>query len=102
MFTNNSIISIGSIGEGENALLCKTDNSKCCRSRRNQIGEFYYPNGVRVPNVRAGQGFFRNRGNQVIRLNRRPGILYPIGLYHCEIPDNNGVTQNIFAYLIPA
>lgn len=100
MFTNNSIISIGSIGEGENALLCKTDKIECCRTRPNRIGQFYYPNGVQVPSNNARQGFYRNRGNQLIRLNRRPRTTSPTGLYRCEVADSSDVMQNIFANLV--
>ena len=99
MFTNNSVISIDTIGQDDEALLCKTDKEECCIKKSDRVGEFYYPNGVQVPINKARQGFYRNRGSQLIRLNRRPGIMSPTGSYRCEIPDKNGATQNIFVNL---
>ena len=95
-FDNNSMVSILAIGEGDNALLCKTNKQDCCGTLQNRFGEFYYPNGVRVPIRIAGQDFYRNRGDQLIRLNRRGGASSPTGKYFCEIPDADGVTQKIF------
>ena len=53
-YFNNSEISISDIGEGEHALLCKTDEEDCCATVPNRFGEFYYPNGVHVPVARVG------------------------------------------------
>ena len=102
MYLNNSEIAIDTVGENEEALTCKTDKEECCATRPNRFGEFYYPNGVLVPIRKAGHGFYRNRGNQLIRLNRRPGVMTPTGLYRCEIPDSSGVTLTIFANLVHA
>ena len=95
-YDNNSAVNIYAIGEGDNALLCKTNKQDCCGTLPNRFGEFYYPNGVRVSIRIAGQVFYRNRGDQHIRLNRRDGASSPTGKYFCEIPDTNGVTQKIF------
>ena len=94
-YDNNSAINILAIGEGDNALLCKTNKQDCCGTVPNRFGEFYYPNGVQVPIRGAEQGFYRNRGDQLIRLNRRDSTSSPTGKYFCEIPDANGVTQKI-------
>ena len=93
---NNSAVSLFDVGEGENALFCKTKMEECCETPPNRIGEFYYPNGVQVPIAKLQQGFYRNRGEQLIRLNRREGVISPTGRYRCEIPDVDGVTQNIY------
>ena len=96
VYDNNSMVSILAIGEGDNALLCKTNKQDCCGTVPNRFGEFYYPSGVRVSINSAGQGFYRDRGDQLIRLNRRDGITIPTGRYSCEIPDADGVTQKRF------
>ena len=44
----------------------------------------------------AGEDFYRNRGNRVVRLNRVRNVLVPTGRYHCQVPDVTGTTQNIF------
>ena len=99
MYVNNSEVSISDIGEGEEALYCKTDKEVCCGTVPNRFGLFYYPSGVQVPISRAGQTFYRNRGEQLIRLNRRGDTLSPTGKYRCEIPDASDITQNVYITL---
>ena len=99
-FGNNSIVSLTQVGEGKDALLCKTDLISCCATVPNRFGEFYYPNGLIVPINNSGHGFYRNRGDQEIRLNRRQGITSPSGKFRCEIPTASGEIQNIFITLI--
>ena len=87
-------ISIADIGEGRRAPFCRTDSVACCRSP-NSAGQFYFPNGDQVPTRRLAQGIYRTRRNQHIRLNRELAVTTLIGVYHCEIPDANGVTKSI-------
>ena len=98
--TNNSIISLLDVGENDDALICKTTLPNCCGTAPDRFGDFYYPNGVAVPVNRQGQDFYRNRGNQEIRLHRRFGAVSPTGIYRCEIPDVNRVIQNVFITLV--
>ena len=99
MYGNNSRVSLADVGEGEeNALICRTDRINCCGAP-NRFGQFYYPSGIQVPINSAGQSFYRNRGDQLIRLNRRVGVTSPTGKYRCEIPDASGETQNIYITL---
>ena len=97
--SNNSVISVMDIGEGERALLCKTDLNECCGTQPNWFGVFYYPSGVLVPIAKLQQGFYRNRDQQVIRLNRREGITLPTGKFRCELPSADGVMENIYITL---
>ena len=96
---NNSAAVLSAVGEGENALLCNTNKEDCCGISPNQFGEFYYPNGIKVPIAKQQQGFYRNRGENVVRLNRRDGTTSPTGKYRCEIPDANGLMQDIYITL---
>ena len=102
MYLNNSVIAIERIGENDQALICHTDKVECCATRPNRFGEFHYPNGVLVPVAKRAHGFYRNRGSQLIRLNRRPGVVSPTGVYRCEIPDSSGhgTMQSIFVNLV--
>ena len=100
VYSNNSAVSILDIGEGEDALLCKTNKQDCCGTPPNRFGEFYYPNGVQVPVRRQGHGFYRSRGDQVVRLNRRDGVTSPTGVYCCDIPDDSGIFRKVFIMLI--
>ena len=100
IYLNNSKISLQLIGENEDALICKTDLVECCGTRPNRFGEFYYPNGVRVPIRIRSNGFYRNRGKQEIRLHRNVGFVTPTGRFRCEIPDVSGVIQTAYIDLI--
>ena len=101
VYLNNSAILLRLIGENENALLCKTDLEDCCGTRPNRFGEFYYPNGVQVPIKSRGHGFYRNRGEQEVRLHRREGVTTPIGRFRCQVPDAREDPQSIYIELLP-
>ena len=99
-YADGSTISIDDIGEGNNALLCRTDRTDCC-SGANRYGEFYYPNSTKVGIRKDGEAMYRNRGVQLIRLNRRlNGATPTTGKYTCEIPDATGQLQSISINLI--
>ena len=101
---NNSIVLLESIGVGDaGALLCTTNRTACCRGTGQAAGEWFYPDGRMVPiNVppspATAEPYYRNRGTSLIRLNRRTseGLLSMYtGVYCCEIPDQNDVTQTL-------
>ena len=100
VYPNNSVISLSEVGENEHALLCKTDLTTCCATPPNRSGEFYYPNGDTVTVKRLEHGFYRDRGAQEVRLNRREGVGSPSGRFHCAVPDASGTTQNLFIHLL--
>ena len=99
VYLNNSAISVGEVGEGEDALICRTNNRECCATPPNRAGEFYYPKGDVVPiRSRAGD-FYRNRGEGEIRLNLIAGSTAVTGRFSCSIPDANGAIQVVHIYL---
>lgn len=100
-YASGSTISIEDIGEGNNALLCRTDRTDCCNGA-NRNGEFIYPNNVAVGVMSANEAMYRNRGVQMIRLNRNKNspLTPPTGLYRCVIPDSNDVPQSISINII--
>ena len=96
---NNSIVVLQNIGEGDaDALLCTTDSSACCTHALGLAGEWFYPDGRMVPTMGVGEPYYRNRGSSLIRLNRRSNqglsVMYT-GVYCCQIPDQNGMTQTL-------
>ena len=99
VYQNNSILPIQEVGENENALYCRTNKKDCCSTEPNRSGDFYYPNRVRVPIAKFQHGFYRNRGERIVRLNRREGITSPTGQYRCEIPNANNVMVKIYITL---
>ena len=91
-YPNDSTVLRTDIGEGNAALQCTTDNTTCCSNTppEKRAGEFYFPNGSAVPiQGTATFGYYRNRGSQLIRLNRRPNSVQT-GQFQCEIPDGGG------------
>ena len=100
-YQNNSILILEDIGEGDNALLCMTNQTACCRPPHSAAkGNWFFPNGTRVPsrfaNATSGErsDIYRTRDQMVVRMNRRRGG--EEGIYHCEIPDAMNVTQTIY------
>ena len=86
------------IGEGDDALLCITNYTACCRSHYTEngaaLGNWFLPNGTRVPSSGDQVDFYRTRGQMVVVLNHKRGG--EEGIYCCEIPDTMNVTQTIY------
>ena len=99
-YQNNSLVTLGDIGEGDNALLCLTDQTACCRppytdsTGRSAIGNWFLPNGTRIPPSGNKWDFHITRGRSIVRLQRRRGG--EEGIYHCAIPDAMNVDQTIY------
>ena len=58
------------------------------------LGNWFFPNGTRVPSLGVGWDFYRTRGQMVVRMKRRRGGVE--GIYRCEIPDAMNVNQTIY------
>ena len=72
-----------------------TDRMGCCKGTVGGVGEWYFPNNMIVGTIGTNGSFYRNRGQGVVRLNRRHNATMPTGFFCCEIPDANNVTQRI-------
>ena len=102
-YQNNSIVTLENIGVGDDALLCITNQTACCQrsyigSNMSVLGNWYFPNGTRVPSRTTNSGekrdFYRTRGHMVVRMQRRRSG--EEGIYRCVIPDSMNVTQTIY------
>ena len=101
-YQNNSIVTLEDIGEGDDALLCKTNRTACCRHpyMESASGNWYFPNKTIVPRIKVNYtsgdkwDFYKTRGQMVVRLNRRRGGVE--GIYRCKIPDAMNVIQTIY------
>ena len=58
------------------------------------LGNWFFPNGTRVPSSGDQWDFYRTGGQSVVKINRRRGGVE--GIYRCEIPDSMNVTQTIY------
>ena len=90
-YQNNSLVSLTDIGDGNDALHCKTNLTGVNGSIR---GDWYFPNGTRVLSTNGNSEIHRTRDQMVVRMNRRGGGKE--GIYHCEIPDAMEVNQTIY------
>ena len=99
-YQNNSLVTLEDIGEGYNALLCVTDQPACCRPpysdsfRLSAFGNWFFPNGTRVPSSANQWDMHRTRGHMVLPLQRRRGGAK--GIYHCVILDAMNVSQTVY------
>ena len=87
------------IGVEDNALLCITNFTACCippytGENGTVIGNWFFPNGSRVPSQQQWWDFHRTRDQMVVQLYRTRGG--EEGIYRCEIPDAMHVTQTIY------
>ena len=58
------------------------------------LGNWFFPNGTRVPSPGNQWDFYKTRGQMVVRLHRRRGG--EEGIYHCVIPVTMNVNQTIY------
>ena len=87
-------------------LVCRTDNTTCCRGAEGLAqGEWYYHTGEVVVfasgGLPSGQIYRMRRGAQVVRLRRSgtAGTTTANGIYRCEVADQNGVLQTRYVGL---
>ena len=98
--TNNSNINIRNIGQTSDdpngALQCITDRIPCCRRQNIRHGEWYQPNGELVQGKFSITAFYRNRGdNGEVSLSRPSGVIYPNGMFCCEVPDATNTNRTL-------
>ena len=101
VYQNNSLMTLENIGIGGDALHCVTDQPPCCQPPYTGesyfglfIGQWFFPNGSRLPSSGQQWDFFRTRGQSMVRMNRRRGGVN--GIYSCVVPDAMNVTQTIY------
>ena len=96
LIANNSIISL--VNLTDNPLLCVTTQPSCCDTNRS--GSWFPPGGGNQledsPQDSAGL-YQRWEDDQSIQLLRQSGaVSVEEGLYHCIVPDKDGVTQTLY------
>ena len=100
VLSNNSLVTLDDIGEGDDALRCMTDNTSCCRPPytdsigQTALGNWIFPNGTRVPSSDIQWDFHRTRRHMVVLLHRRRGEVD--GVFYCVVPDKEGNEQTTY------
>ena len=103
-YTNNSVVNIMDIGTGSAALHCTTTYVPCCFTY--QLTHWYFPNGSQVQRSES-LPYYRNRTyssfspSGAVLLHRNPGAT-TTGIFHCDIPDANGVLWSLYVGIYTA
>ncbi len=96
IISNNTELSLASIGEGVSALSCHTELTTCCRIQDNPTGEalgdWVGPDGNSVSET-SDEGFYVTRENGSVSLNLVEGSSDAAGSYCCRVPRSGGVTS---------
>ena len=93
ILVNNSYIPGDIIGEGVNdSLRSVTNNTDCCI---NGQGNWYDEREIIVEDSDMVNV---SRGDGVVYLNHKTNESL-LGLWRCDIPDNNNITQSVYIYL---
>ena len=94
-------------GSPGNTVRCHTDLTSCCTGRQGQHrGDWYFPNGTRLPFISNTGTFYETRGGEQVDIHRRSGADPPSGIYRCDIPTNavhhetdNSVRETVYVGL---
>ena len=88
---NHSYVDFSLVGDdasGSDSVQCITDLSTCCsKTDGSHRGDWYFPNGTRLPFSNGG-GIFLSRGTQRVSLRRRNNANSSVGIYRCYISTN--------------
>ena len=80
---NHSYVNL-SLVRNDNSVQCHTDLSTCCsRKQGPHRGDWYFPNGTRLPFPPGHGNSYENRDNQSVDLYRGDQNKY--GIYRCDI-----------------
>ena len=92
---NHTYVDLTQVGDPEFlAVQCHTNLATCCSSSQgNDRGDWYFPNGDRLPFSGDGD-IFELRRAQYVSINRRNNALSPSGIYRCDIPTDDVFDEN--------
>ena len=87
---NHSYVDLSEVGSddfGSDSVQCITDLSTCCRGSDGvHRGDWYFPNGTRLPFSGNGD-IYEQRVTGIVDLRRRNNANSPpTGIYRCDIP----------------
>ena len=84
---------VGNDSSGSDSVQCHTDLSTCCSGEQGpHRGDWYFPNGTRLPFPGNG-GIFQTRWHKTVYLRHRSHVTSATGIYRCDIP-----TNTVFGY----
>ena len=106
LYHNNSVVTLTDIRANYGlhiyrGIYCLTPSLECCSDSETSNAasvtrEWYLPDGR--PVTSHNSPFIKSRVSSAVSLHHDPFYFTPApsGVYHCEIPDANGTSQNIY------
>ena len=88
---NHSYVNLSLVGDvsGSGSVQCITDMSTCCNSTAGpHRGDWYSPNGTRLPFRSGARDIYEHRLNQKVNVGYRRQTTPTSGIYRCDIPTN--------------
>ena len=83
------ISQVGNDGSDSDSVQCHTDLNTCCGGAQGiHRGDWYFPDGTRLPFPGDDGDIYEVRVAQRVDLRRRNNANSPTGIYRCEIPTN--------------
>ena len=87
---NHGYVDLGQVGDvisGSDSVQCHTDLTTCCSNTEGvDRGDWYFPDGTRLPFFSHGGDIYENRVVQRVDLRRENNANSPVGIYRCDIP----------------
>ena len=105
LLPDNSMVFLGDIGEGSNALYCLSNREACCNGLPRTTGRrgvWRFPDGSDVTESNTADFYF-TRGSSFLSLNRRSSTTGPTGTFRCLIPnaqDSDSTFQTLTVQVI--
>ena len=97
---NHSYVDLSLVGtSGSDSVKCHTDLTTCCSGGQgSNRGDWYFPNGNRLPFSGSGD-IFEHRVAQRVDLRHWNNATSPVGIYHCEIQTNDHISVRATVYV---
>ena len=97
---DHSYVDISQVGTGSVSVQCHTDLQTCCSGAQGiHRGDWYFPNGVRLPFPGSGD-IVSTRLAQKVDMRRVNNANEPTGIYRCDIETNavhdNGMRETVY------
>ena len=88
---NHSFVDLTLVGDpvlnDDDSVQCHTDLQSCCGGMQGiHRGDWYFPNGDKLPFPEPGRDIVEARGAQRVDIRRRNNANSPSGIYRCTIP----------------
>ena len=89
---NHGYVVLGLVGDdtsGSDSVQCITDLETCCSGAQGvHRGDWYFPDGSRLPFSGSGVVIVEGREAQRVDLRRKGNANSLVGIYHCDITTN--------------